>query len=182
MPKQRIAEVWDQSSGKVSGLVDRDTGEIMPEGVAMFVPAKRVNGFGNRWLAMAQNALMELAQSKLSGNDYKVLFYMLARLDFENYIHVSQSIMGKELGILPPHVTRSIGALIATGAVKRGPKIGRGNTYILNPHFGWKGSAKNHRAAIEERMKNAGMSVIDGGLSEEPIDTRTRDLFEQPTR
>ena len=180
MATKRIAELYDQT-GQVSGLVDRDTGEVMPDGVAMFIPAKRVNGFKDGWLAMSQNALFQLAQSKLSGNDYKILFYLLSKLDFENYIHVSQAQMSKDLSILPPHITRSINSLIDTGAVIKGPKIGRGNTYILNPNFGWKGSARNHRAALEERMKKLNMSVIEGGGTARDFDTKTKDMFaEQP--
>ena len=35
---------------------------------------------------MAQKAMMMLAQSNLTGNDMKVMWAMLARLDYENLI------------------------------------------------------------------------------------------------
>ena len=39
-----------------------------------------------RMVAMAQEAMMMLAQSNLTGNDMKVMWAMLARLDYENLI------------------------------------------------------------------------------------------------
>ena len=40
---------------------------------------------------MAQEAMMMLAQSNLTGNDMKVMWAMLARLDYENLIQVNQA-------------------------------------------------------------------------------------------
>ena len=40
---------------------------------------------------MAQNGAEILAQSNLSGNDFKVLMKLLSVLDYENLIQVSQA-------------------------------------------------------------------------------------------
>ena len=40
---------------------------------------------------MAQESMMMLAQSNLTGNDMKVMWAMLARLDYENLIQVNQA-------------------------------------------------------------------------------------------
>ena len=55
----------------------------------LFQSAK--NGFQKGWMAMAQEAMMMLAQSNLTGNDMKVMWAMLARLDYENLIQVNQA-------------------------------------------------------------------------------------------
>ena len=69
-------------------------------------------------------SMMMLAQSNLTGNDMKVMWAMLARLDYENLIQVLE-----------------------------GVKIGVSRSYRLNPNFGWKGSAKGHREALHEHLK-----------------------------
>ena len=68
------------------GSVDLSTGEIL-EGatLAVFYP-KRRNGFGTGWLAMAQEPLMKLAQADLGKEAMRVLFAVLASLDYENWI------------------------------------------------------------------------------------------------
>ena len=61
--------------------IDHQTGEVV-EGFVAYVVPKRKNGFQKGWMAMAQEAMMMLAQSNLTGNDMKVMWAMLARLDY----------------------------------------------------------------------------------------------------
>ena len=132
--------------------IDSETGEIIDGFVAYVVP-KRKNGFGQGWLAMAQNGAEILAQSNLSGNDFKVLMKLLSVLDYENLIQVSQADVARELNMHRQHVQRSIKLLIDFGIVLEGVKIGVSRSYRLNPNFGWKGSAKGHREALHEHLK-----------------------------
>ena len=70
--------------------IDHQTGEVV-EGFVAYVVPKRKNGFQKGWMAMAQESMMMLAQSNLTGNDMKVMWAMLARLDYENLIQVNQA-------------------------------------------------------------------------------------------
>ena len=132
--------------------IDSETGEIIDGFVAYVVP-KRKNGFGQGWLAMAQNGAEILAQSNLSGNDFKVLMKLLSVLDYENLIQVSQAEIARELNMYRQHVQRSIKRLLDLGIVLEGVKIGISRSYRLNPNFGWKGSAKGHREALTDHLK-----------------------------
>jgi biotin operon repressor len=132
--------------------IDSETGEIIDGFVAYVVP-KRKNGFGQGWLAMAQNGAEILAQSNLSGNDFKVLMKLLSVLDYENLIQVSQADVARELNMHRQHVQRSIKRLMDLGIVLEGVRIGISRSYRLNPNFGWKGSAKGHREALHEHLK-----------------------------
>ena len=124
--------------------IDQQTGEVV-EGFVAYVVPKRKNGFQKGWMAMAQEAMMMLAQSNLTGNDMKVMWAMLARLDYENLIQVNQAEVAEQVGMNRHHVNRSIKKLIKLGVVLEGVKIGISRSYRLNPNFGWKGSAKGHR-------------------------------------
>ena len=105
---------------------------------------------GWQWL---KEAMMMLAQSNLTGNDMKVMWAMLARLDYENLIQVNQAEVAEQVGMNRHHVNRSIKKLIELGVVLEGVKIGISRSYRLNPNFGWKGSAKGHREALHEHLK-----------------------------
>lgn len=146
---------------KTFDQVDRETGEVMG-GFVAYVAPKRVNGFGQEWIAMSQSAMMQLAKSDLSAGDMKVFFSMVSILDFENLLVVNQADMGRELGIHRHHVNRSIKRLIDMEVLLEGPRIGVSRSYRLNPQFGWKGSAKNHHKALNERVKASGLKLIDG--------------------
>ena len=132
--------------------IDSETGEIIDGFVAYVVP-KRKNGFGQGWLAMAQNGAEILAQSNLSGNDFKVLMKLLSVLDYENLIQVSQAEIARELNMHRQHVQRSIKRLLDLGILLEGVKIGISRSYRLNPNFGWTGSAKGHREALTDHLK-----------------------------
>jgi hypothetical protein len=157
--------------------IDLSTGEIV-EGFVAYVAPRLRNGFSDGWVAMAQNPAMSLARSDLGADDYRVLFGLIARLDYENLLVLNQADLARAIGMQRQHVQRAIKRLIGIGVLLQGPKIGISRSYRLNPEFGWKGKAKAHQAALDEqrnqRMKNAGISaVIDGGRDE-----KTADMFD----
>jgi len=137
-----------------------DTGEVMEGAVlGMFFP-KRQNGFREGWIAMAQNALIEIARADLGDQARRVLFVILGKLDFENFILVSQSEIAETISMHRSDVSTAITRLEALGVLLRGPKAGRSSTFRLNPSFGWRGSASNHQKALKERMKASNISGI----------------------
>jgi hypothetical protein len=145
---------------------DEETGEILGGFVAYIAP-KRTNGF-DRWLAMAQNPLVMIAQSDLDGADMKVLLMLMAKIDFENLIVLNQAELAREINMNRQHVQRSIKRLIKMGVLLEGQKVGTSRSYRLNPNYGWKGSAKNHVVALDaerkERMEKANISGVVSNL------------------
>lgn len=151
------------------------TGELLEGGQLALIFPKRRNGFVEGWVAVSQNPMLELAKADLGGETSKVLFLILARLDFENWINLNQTGCAGEIGMKQPNFARALRKLQDLGVLLVGPKVGRNATFRLNPNFGWKGSAKGHNEALRERMKARGMSVVgDDGAR----DDRTRDMFE----
>lgn len=150
------------------GQYDAETGEILDGGFVAYVAPKRRNGFGTRWVAMGQDAVMLVAQSDLGADTLRVFMALVAKLDFENLLVLNQAEIARALHMQRQNVQRSIKQLIQLGVVLEGPRIGISRSYRLNPEFGWKGSAKRHVVALDqarqERMKAAGIEgVIQGG-------------------
>jgi predicted transcriptional regulator len=130
------------------------------------VPRKQHLNYG-RWFAMNQDVMAALTQFKRL-EDYRVLFALLERLDFENFINASQADIANELEMHRSSVNQAIKRLIASEAVIEGPKVGINRTYRLNPNFGWKGSVGNHKKAVSDqmrqRMEKAGIvGVVENG-------------------
>jgi hypothetical protein len=122
--------------------IDLDTGEIL-DGVLVYCGVK-VNPYGGGWIMNSQKALEELAiDDDLTGKTYKVLLVIMGRLDFENWIQISQTEIAEKLKMKLPHVSRAISLLIKKRIILRGPKLGRSYAFRLNPDFGWKGKVKN---------------------------------------
>jgi len=135
--------------------VDLDTGEDLGGFVAVIRP-KQKSAF-ERHFTMNQSALHSIA-NELNHDQMRVLMALLAELDYENYIQVAQIEIAEALKMQKSHVSRAVKNLIDFGVILEGPKIGRSKTYRLNPQFGWKGTAVNHKRALKN-----GMSVITGG-------------------
>lgn len=143
------------------GQVDLLTGEMLDGAALAVIYPKRKNGFSSTgWVAVSQNPMLELARADLGGEASRVLFFVLAKLDFENWINLNQTDAAQEMGLQRQNFVRGLRKLIELGVVLPGPKVGRNATYRLNPSFGWKGSAKGHNEALAERMKARGLSVV----------------------
>jgi len=139
------------------GQVDLDTGEMIEEGFIAYIAPKRQNGFG-RWIAMGQDMMEVVAKSSLTGNDLKVLMLLLSRLDYENLLVINQSELAESIGIARQHFGRSMTKLTNEGILLKGPKIGVSRSFRLNPTYGWKGTASNHKKAVKSHLE-----VIKGG-------------------
>ena len=131
--------------------IDHQTGEVVEGFVAYVVPKRKTDFRKDGWQWLKKQ--MMLAQSNLTGNDMKVMWAMLARLDYENLIQVNQAEVSEQVGMNRHNVNRSIKKLIELGVILEGVKIGISRSYRLNPNFGWKGSAKGHREALHEHLK-----------------------------
>jgi len=169
--------------------INPETGEEI-DGFVAYVAPKKINGFGQRWMAMAQNAIQRVAlDPNLTGEDLRVFNFLVGEVDFENLLVVNQAEIARKMGWQRQNIQRSIKRLIVVGVLLEGPKIGINRSYRFNPEFGWKGTAKNHVTALKDerskRMKAAGISgVIDGGkphqseVSEPSVrDDQTLDMF-----
>jgi DNA-binding transcriptional ArsR family regulator len=140
MAVTRIKPLYDQE-GKLKGYVDKYTGEEF--GFPVIVGRKR-NPYGKGWVMNSQEALEILAKDKeITGETYRVLFFICARLDFENWVQVPVIEIAQELDLRQPNVSRAMKVLEDKQIIIRGPKLGRSYAFMLNPDFGWKGKVKN---------------------------------------
>ena len=121
---------------------DQDTGEIL-KGVIVYCGVKQ-NPYSTGWIMNSQDALELLASDRdLTKESLRVLMFLMARLDFENWIQVAQKEISEKLGIKRPNISKAISLLEEKGIILRGSKIGRCSAFRLNPYFGWKGKVKN---------------------------------------
>ena len=72
----------------------------------------------------------------------KVMWAMLARLDYENLIQVNQAEVSEQVGMNRHNVNRSIKKLIELGVILEGVKIGISRSYRLNLTSGGKAQPK----------------------------------------
>ncbi len=132
---------------------DNQTGKLL-EGVLVYCGIKH-NPYNGGWIMNSQDALNILAEDKdLTKNSLRVFLKMCAKLDFENWIQISQIDISNELDINKGNVSKAIKLLVFKGILLQGPKTGRSFAYRLNPNYGWKGKVKNlneYRQQVEEQ-------------------------------
>lgn len=158
--------------------VDSKTGEEV-DGFLVCLPKKKINGFTEGWLAVAQLALDTIAERRkeLGEEGLAVFMAILAKVEFGNDFLLSQAKLGRKLGMQRQNVQRSIKRLIAMGIILEGEKEGQNRTYQLNPNIGWKGSTEDHHKALgahrKKKMKAARITgIIEGGASKEEVDPK----------
>ena len=97
-------------------------------------------------MQLSQDPLPALSQDReLWGLPHAVLLYLCGRLDFDNFVHVSQADIAAHLRVNKSRISEAVKKLSQKGVLIRGPKIGRSSTFRLNPTFGWKGDSKKAR-------------------------------------
>ena len=156
MAVTRLKPLYDKA-GTLKGYVDKYTGEEF--GFPVIVGRRR-NPYGKGWVMNSQEALEIVAKDKdIKGETYRVLFFICARLDFENWVQISVTEIADELDLKQPSVSRAMKVLETKEIILRGPKVGRSYAFMLNPEFGWKGQVKNldeyrkERDELEHREK-----------------------------
>lgn len=148
MAVTRLKPLYDEM-GKLKGYVDKYTGEEF--GFPVIVGRKR-SPYEKGWVMNSQEALEIVAKDKdIKGETYRVLFFICARLDFENWVQISITEIGSELDLKQPSVSRAMKVLETKEIILRGPKVGRSYAFMLNPEFGWKGKVKNLDEYRKER-------------------------------
>lgn len=130
--------------------------------VYLFAPnkkrlAKELGG----WFITWQETNMLLAQNKtLTLTDYRVIAVLQSKLDFDNWIRLSQSEIGRAIDVAQPHVSASMRRLVALNVILTGPATRGVRTYRLNPDLAFKGTMRN---AVQQKRQAPKLTVVQGG-------------------
>ena len=109
-------------------------------------------GKGGEFMAIYQAAFDYIGnQKELTGETLRVFIKLLSKLDFDNYIRISQSELAKEMNITRPNVTKAIKKLQEFDIIREGARAGLSKTYRLNPSVGHKG--KHYEDTVIEFSK-----------------------------
>ena len=140
--------------------VDQNTGEIL-KGIVVYCGVKH-NPYAKGWIMNSQEALELLATDEdLTKEAFRVLMFLMARLDFENWIQVSQKEIAEKLNMHKQNISRAIKLLQSKEILIRGPKIGKSYAFRLNPDFGWKGKVKNLNEYRKEKDNQESRELIN---------------------
>ena len=135
------------STGRL-GIVDKESGEMINDGMMIYIPKKVKIKEG--WFMAMQEGFEHLAKARIRGESMSVLMYLFSKLDFENFIRISQKQICDELSLNKTNVSRSIRDLRERGIIKNGPD----RSLKLCNDFGWRGSVQSLRLEQAEEMKS----------------------------
>ena len=159
-------------SGRYTLTNDED--ELQHQPVYLFTPNKRdydktVGG----WIIMWQEAALRLAADKrLNLTDHRVLAVLNSKLDFENWIRISNKEIGDYLGVARPNISVSMKKLMEIGMLIPGPSVKNIRTFRLDPAFGWKGTIQ--QGATQRRKA---LRVVKGGRADAPAESDPNQLL-----
>lgn len=128
------------------------------DGFYVYVPKKQK--IKDSFVMMFQETLQELAtKNVLTIEGYRVLLAVIAKTDFENFIHVKQVQIAADLGMQKQHVNRAFKRLIDLNIIE---KITHDNIngYRLNYEIGWKGKASNLKSHMKDKSKAKHEKII----------------------
>lgn len=96
---------------------------------------------------------------RLKGGEetHRVMWALLALLEFDNFLPLTQTAIAADLGMNPANVNRAIKRLVEVGAVLVGPPTGAHKSYKLSPEWVWRGKAEDHVKALNEHRMSEGL-------------------------
>jgi len=133
-------------------LVDRSTGEIL-EGEFQYVERQASQLKEPFMFAFLEGARQLAKNQNLTLRDHRVYQALLSRLDFKNWILLSQAEIAELTGIKRPNVSTSMKKLLQEGIIEKGPKKGNAQSYRLNDVFAWKGKVHELRKHQQAKLK-----------------------------
>lgn len=123
--------------------------------VKAYLTRPRKNYLGVSWVAVFQDALSWLATENLQNQEYRVLMYLMSKLDFENYLRVTQTSIAKALNMKQPAISRAIRGLLDHDIIITGPHSGTAKTYRLNPRMAYRGHNPGPAIIQYDELKKA---------------------------
>ena len=133
---------------RILTVVNKETGEIE----ARINLQNRLERGG--WFAFFQKSAIYLAQN-LGKEEFRVLMYMISKLDYGNYIRVTNKNIHKNLNMDHANVARAIRKLIEKNVIAVQEWYGISRIYRMNPNFLHKGKDiyQTHREYRDLREK-----------------------------
>lgn len=114
------------------------------------------------FMTMFRDGWKYLSTLRLAPTTSAVMFKLLEKLDYENWMSISQETLAEELQIKQPHIASAIRELEKAGVIEvsKDKTDKRRNAYRLNASLGWKGDARQWVQHIQQRALEAGSNVI----------------------
>ena len=134
-PKTKYLAIQDDESGEFDALIRLDK--------------NRKGG----WFKVFQDSLNWLSEQALTGEQLRVLLKLMSRLDYDNYIRVSQKELAAELGMKDTHISRAIRKLRELDVIVEAPRMGKYKLYRLNPRMGYKGKHPEQTVIEYDELK-----------------------------
>lgn len=134
------------------GYFDLKTGEVLEQTNLYAIRPQRQNGFGKRWLAVAQDTGgidLAMMHKQLGVAGYAALWYVIGIADFNNRVVFTKKDAAEKLGFLPSAFSRAFRRLLDANLVRETEKVSGAQHYIVNPEVVWRGKSIDHHAALK---------------------------------
>ena len=119
--KQRILTVVNPETGEVEARVQL-----------------RDRLWSGGWFAFFQKSAAYLAEN-LNGEQFRVFMFMLTKIDYGNYVRVTNKVISRNLNMKHENVSRAIRGLIEKNIIVVEDTFGISRIYRVNPTFLHKG-------------------------------------------
>ncbi|HYW10555.1 MAG TPA: helix-turn-helix domain-containing protein [Longimicrobium sp.] len=114
---------------------------------------------------------------ELSSDTWRVLFFLLGRLEYENHLRVGQGEIARVLEMHKSSVSRALKRLTERGILKpTGEMAGRSSFYTLDTQLAWRGKVRNRpqppKQPASDTKPNGEPPATAAGEAPEAADTK----------
>ena len=136
-------------------VLDTGTGEVFSDFDQIWIPRRAKIKEG--WFMAMQEGFLKLAKTPMRGQSVRVLFFLMGRLDYENFVRQSRQEIGDSLGMPKGNVSRAIKELRENGILDEA----KDKSLRLNTKFGWRGKVSNLNKFHLGELKKSNTEAAD---------------------
>jgi hypothetical protein len=116
-------------------------------------PKKARSPYGTQFMMLSQRGVTELserlADHTITMVSLRTLVAMMAHMDWENRVEISQKDLALELGVAQTHLAKASRTLMECGFIER--MANRRGWYRVSPRLCWKGDVKHLARELEQQ-------------------------------
>lgn len=154
MSQSQNIHIQNQTDGNVSVKISSDRKPKPEHPYSRFVSVNTLTDDNVTSLG-GLSILWQIAPDRdLTGECWRVLVCLICKLDYENFVFISQPEIAEHLSMPLSSISRAISTLCKKQILERGDRIGNTPSFRLNPSLGWRGDNTSLKFALYKKLPN----------------------------
>jgi len=161
--KKKIEDKLERIKDNLEGGIE-ELGREENLQIDAFTYFKKRKVYQPEYVALFQDVANLFATNiKLSGGEYRILFYLISLVGYNNFIGIDIKSISENLEIHEKTIIKAISKFVEMNVVIKIPNLidRRRHDYFINMEMFWKGSPEHRNKTIKKLKERNGLNILE---------------------